>query len=221
MPIRALWFFLLFTFVIGAFSRGHGQEYAIGADVSFARQAEQQGFVFKENGVATPVLDMLKAHGYNWVRLRLFYPPTDLPNNLDYTIATAKAAKKLGFHTLLDLHYSDTWADGTASYVAMIVPRLILMRELLADTGSIYVHIDYRVAHYLKIILDEVFGRDSRRLSASDFTQIGYVSENQEMPDWMTVEYFMNYLKPFYPNWDAAELEAELSATGQNGSGSA
>lgn len=57
--------------------------------------------------------------------------------------------------------YSDTWADGTASYVAMIVPRLILMRELLADTGSIYVHIDYRVAHYLKIILDEIFGRES------------------------------------------------------------
>lgn len=57
--------------------------------------------------------------------------------------------------------YSDTWADGTASYVAMIVPRLVLMRELLADTGSIYVHIDYRVAHYLKIILDEIFGRQS------------------------------------------------------------
>lgn len=57
--------------------------------------------------------------------------------------------------------YSDTWADGTASYVAMIVPRLVLMRELLADTGSIYVHIDYRMAHYLKIILDDVFGRDS------------------------------------------------------------
>ncbi|MGC0274867.1 site-specific DNA-methyltransferase [Pseudactinotalea sp. Z1739] len=57
--------------------------------------------------------------------------------------------------------YSDTWADGTASYVAMIVARLVLMRELLAETGSIYVHIDYRVAHYLKIILDEVFGRES------------------------------------------------------------
>ena len=50
----------------------------------------------------------------------------------------------------------------------------------------------------------EVFGRDSRRLSPEDFTQIGYVSENQQMPEWMTVEYFMNYLKPFYPDWDAA-----------------
>ena len=57
--------------------------------------------------------------------------------------------------------YSDTWADGTASYVAMMVPRLMLMRELLSETGSIFVHIDYRVAHYLKIVLDEVFGRDS------------------------------------------------------------
>ena len=57
--------------------------------------------------------------------------------------------------------YSDTWADGTASYVAMIVPRLILMRELLSDSGSIFVHIDYRVGHYLKLALDEIFGREA------------------------------------------------------------
>lgn len=56
--------------------------------------------------------------------------------------------------------YSDTWADGTASYVAMIVPRLVLIRELLADTGSLFLHIDYRVGHYVKVVLDEVFGRD-------------------------------------------------------------
>jgi ABC-2 type transport system ATP-binding protein len=55
----------------------------------------------------------------------------------------------------------------------------------------------------------EVFGRDSRRLSPQDFTRIGYVSENQEMPEWMTVEYFMSYLKPFYPEWDDARA-AEL-----------
>ncbi|MDP3638972.1 MAG: site-specific DNA-methyltransferase [Azonexus sp.] len=57
--------------------------------------------------------------------------------------------------------YSDTWADGTASYLAMITPRLILMRELLADTGSIYVHLDWHVGHYVKIVMDEVFGKDS------------------------------------------------------------
>jgi adenine-specific DNA-methyltransferase len=55
--------------------------------------------------------------------------------------------------------YSDTWSDGTASYLAMITPRLILMRELLADTGSIYVHLDWHVGHYVKLVMDEVFGK--------------------------------------------------------------
>lgn len=57
--------------------------------------------------------------------------------------------------------YSDTWADGTASYLAMITPRLILMRELLSDTGSIYVHLDWHVGHYVKLVLDEVFGKEN------------------------------------------------------------
>lgn len=57
--------------------------------------------------------------------------------------------------------YSDTWSDGTASYLAMITPRLILMRELLADTGSIYVHLDWHVGHYVKLVMDEVFGKDT------------------------------------------------------------
>ena len=59
--------------------------------------------------------------------------------------------------------YSDTWADGTASYLATIVPRLCLMRELLSSKGSIYVHLDWHVSHYAKIALDEIFGRDNFR----------------------------------------------------------
>ena len=55
----------------------------------------------------------------------------------------------------------------------------------------------------------EVLGVDSRRLSAREFAQIGYVSENQEMPDWMTVGYFLNYWRDFYPTWDCS-LAAEL-----------
>jgi ABC-2 type transport system ATP-binding protein len=57
----------------------------------------------------------------------------------------------------------------------------------------------------------EVFGRDSRRISPRrDLTRIGYVSENQEFPEWMTVEYFMAYLKPFYPAWDDDRAEELL-----------
>jgi ABC-2 type transport system ATP-binding protein len=55
----------------------------------------------------------------------------------------------------------------------------------------------------------EVLATDSRRLGPHDFAQIGYVSENQELPEWMTVRYFLHYLAPFYPTWDSA-LEREL-----------
>ena len=56
-----------------------------------------------------------------------------------------------------------------------------------------------------------VLGVDSRRLGPKEFAQIGYVSENQELPLWMTVRQLMDYCRPFYPTWDAA-LEKALLA---------
>jgi ABC-2 type transport system ATP-binding protein len=55
----------------------------------------------------------------------------------------------------------------------------------------------------------EVLERDSRQLGPREFAEIGYCSENQEMPEWMTVGYFLSFLSDFYPTWDHA-LEAEL-----------
>jgi arabinogalactan endo-1,4-beta-galactosidase len=86
-------------------------DYAVGADLSFVKKAEDRGTVFKDEGEARPALRIFKDHGYNWVRLRLFHSPKSLPNNLDYTIALARAARAEGFKFLLDFHYSDTWAD--------------------------------------------------------------------------------------------------------------
>lgn len=86
-------------------------EYAIGADLSFLKRAEDRGTVFKDEGTAKPGLEIFKDHGYNWIRLRLFHTPTRLPNNLEYTIELAQAAKAQGFKFLLNYHYSDTWAD--------------------------------------------------------------------------------------------------------------
>jgi Adenine specific DNA methylase Mod len=57
--------------------------------------------------------------------------------------------------------YSDTWSDGTASYLAMITPRLVLMRELLADSGTLCLHIGMQVSHYVKIVLDEIYGKSN------------------------------------------------------------
>jgi arabinogalactan endo-1,4-beta-galactosidase len=92
-------------------------DYAVGADLSFLKQAEGRGTVFKDGGEAKPGLQIFKDHGYNWIRLRIFHTPTQLPNNLEYTLALAKDAKKLGFKFLLDFHYSDTWADPGKQFI--------------------------------------------------------------------------------------------------------
>jgi arabinogalactan endo-1,4-beta-galactosidase len=92
-------------------------DYAIGADLSFLKQAEERGTVFKDNGEAKPGLQIFQDHGYNWIRLRLFHSPTNLPNNLEYTIALAKQAHERGFKFLLNYHYSDTWADPQKQFI--------------------------------------------------------------------------------------------------------
>lgn len=110
---KAILIFILFLTSIQFVS---AQDYAIGADLSFMKQAEDNGFEFKEDGKTKPCLNIFKDHGYNWIRLRLFHTPTKLPNDLEYTIALARDAKAKGFKFLLDYHYSDTWADPGKQY---------------------------------------------------------------------------------------------------------
>ncbi len=58
---------------------------------------------------------------------------------------------------LEELAYRDTWGKGADSFIAMIYERLVLMRDLLAEDGSIYVHCDWRVNSYIRLVLDEIF----------------------------------------------------------------
>src|SRR5260370_28229052 len=60
---------------------------------------------------------------------------------------------------LEEIAYRDTWGKGADSFITMIYERLMLMRDLLADDGSIYVHCDWRVNSFIRQTLDEVFGQ--------------------------------------------------------------
>ncbi len=67
-----------------------------------------------------------------------------------------------------EIAYRDMWGGSTpeeriASYLSYMYERLVLMKELLAEDGSIYVHLDYRMVHYVKLIMDEIFGRENFR----------------------------------------------------------
>lgn len=56
--------------------------------------------------------------------------------------------------------YRDTWGKGLYSWIEMMYPRMSIARELLNEVGSIYIHVDYKVAFHLRIIMDELFGND-------------------------------------------------------------
>jgi arabinogalactan endo-1,4-beta-galactosidase len=82
-----------------------------GADVSFLQQIEDSGGVFKDNGKQMDCLAILKNHGFNYIRLRIWDTPAGWPNGLDQTLLMAKRIKAQGFKFLLDFHYSQSWAD--------------------------------------------------------------------------------------------------------------
>jgi DNA modification methylase len=70
--------------------------------------------------------------------------------------------------------YKDMWGKGTDSYIHMMYERLLLMRDLLSDKGSIYIHCDWRVNSLLRLVLDEIFGRES--FQREIIWRIGWVS---------------------------------------------
>ena len=91
----------------------------MGTDVSMLKQIEDNGGKYYVNGEEADALEILKAHGVNWIRLRIWNDPTDENgqplgggnNDLGTTVAIATRAKALGLKFLLDFHYSDWWAD--------------------------------------------------------------------------------------------------------------
>ncbi|HSG27243.1 MAG TPA: glycosyl hydrolase 53 family protein [Candidatus Krumholzibacterium sp.] len=82
-----------------------------GVDVSSLPQVEESGGTFSDGGIAGDPLEILAGHGFDFVRLRLWHSPADGHCGLVRTLEMAARAERLGMGILLDLHYSDTWAD--------------------------------------------------------------------------------------------------------------
>ena len=106
-----------------------------------------------------PLREEIEAQG----GLKLIYidPPFDVGADfsMDIEIGGDTFTKKPNI--LEEIAYRDTWGKGADSFIAMIYERLILMRDLLAEEGSIYVHCDWHIGHSLKCTIDEVFGEEN------------------------------------------------------------
>lgn len=91
----------------------------LGADISFLPELESRGVKFSDKGVEKDAIQILKEHGFNYIRLRIFNNPAQPKGyspgkgfcDLEHTKAMAKRVKAAGMRFLLDFHYSDTWAD--------------------------------------------------------------------------------------------------------------
>ena len=57
--------------------------------------------------------------------------------------------------------YADTWEQGTISYLKMIYPRIVMMKELLSERGCMFLHIDWHIGHYVKLLMDDIFGKEN------------------------------------------------------------
>ena len=97
--------------------------FIIGADISWVQQQEQEGRRFKDGGFEKDVLEILKDHGFNWMRLRIFHNPRapkgyskDGYCDLEHTLKMAERIKAAQLQLLLDFHYSDNWADPGKQY---------------------------------------------------------------------------------------------------------
>lgn len=87
-------------------------------------------------------------------------PPFDSKADYRTKIRLSETALEQKPTTLEQFAYSDTWVDGTSSYLSMLAPRVSLMREFLSSEGSLYFHVGWAVSHYVKLMLDDIFGRD-------------------------------------------------------------
>lgn len=97
--------------------------------------------------------------------IKLIYidPPFDVGADFSMDIEVGDETLTKKPNILEEIAYRDTWGKGADSFISMIYERLILMRDLLAEDGSIYVHCDWRVNSLIRLVMDEVFGRDRHR----------------------------------------------------------
>lgn len=106
-----------------------------------------------------PLREEIESQG--GIKLIYIDPPFDVGADFSMDIEIGDEQLHKQPSVLEELAYRDTWGKGADSFIAMIYERLMLMKDLLANDGSIYVHCDWRVNSYIRLVLDEIFGSDN------------------------------------------------------------
>ena len=78
-----------------------------------------------------------------------------------FTKANYHAVVNVGDENIKCLAYGDKWKNGKKEYLVKIAAGLMLMKEILAEDGLIWIHLDWHIVHYVKILMDEIFGENN------------------------------------------------------------
>jgi len=135
--------------------------------------------------------------------LKLIYidPPFDVGADFSMNIEIGDESFTKRPSVIEEIAYRDTWGKGADSFIAMIYERLKLMHDLLAEDGSIYVHCDWRVSAFMKLVLDEAFGKDNfqREIIWSIETSSGFKAQAE---NWIrghdTVYFYSKNKNPIF-----------------------
>ena len=149
------------------------------------------------NGNNLEVLSIL-LHKYNMVgKVDLIYIDPPFATNGTFTIGKNRTSTISG-SSEDDIAYTDTLVGE--DFLEFLRERLILARELLSEQGSIYLHIDYKIGHYVKIIMDEVFGSENFR---NDITRIKCNPKNFSRKAYGNIkDLILFYSKSKNPIWN-------------------
>jgi adenine-specific DNA-methyltransferase len=149
--------------------------------------------------------------------LKLIYidPPFDVGADFSMNVEIGEESFTKKPSVIEEVAYRDTWGKGADSFIAMIYERLKLMHGLLADNGSIYVHCDWRLNSCMRLVLDEVFGKNNfrneiiwrRAYSHNDSNRFGTITDTIF---WYSKSESYTYNKVFLPRTDE-ETEKEYS----------
>ena len=123
-------------------------------------------------GLVPEVTNGLLIHGDNLAALaelvvdsagtaKLVYLDPPFDSKADYRSRILTQTTDGETHALHHIAYSDRWSDGTADYLRMLIPRLVLATRLVAADGAIIVHLDWHASHLVRLVLDELLGRDA------------------------------------------------------------
>jgi adenine specific DNA methylase Mod len=105
-----------------------------------------------------PILNFLLKDYSEKIQLIYIDPPFATGGDFNYKIQIGENKKVFN-----DIAYYDRWNNGLDSYLNFMFKRLILMKQLLTQTGSIFIHLDWHVSHYIKLLMDEIFGTENFR----------------------------------------------------------